>query len=422
MPKNVKDPADHVFVGRQPIYDARLRVIGYELLYRSDSGNRADARDNAATCQTIFNAFIEIGLNRLVGDKPAFINLTRELLSEMHGFSPPTGRVVLEVLEDVTVDESLVQAVRDLKGRGYRIALDDFVYQPKHKSLLRLADIVKIEVLGKPRSEIREEVMFLRRRVPKLLAEKVETHSDFQYCKNLGFDYFQGFFFCKPKVLKARAVPADKLALLQLLSKLRDPNVRLEELEQIIMRDVALSYKLLRCINSAFYGLPKKIDSLRQAILFLGMRSILGWVSLVALSGITGKPSELFVTAMVRAKMCELLARDTRKKQPEVYFTTGLLSVLDALMDMPMENLLESLPLSDEVNKVLLGRDEDSDLADLLRCVLAYERGDWDRVAESGIEGKTVQHAYVEAVDWAAQTSDALRSAGRRPRAKRQVA
>jgi c-di-GMP phosphodiesterase len=398
---------DDVFVGRQPIYDRQLDVYAYELLFRSSESNHARVTDgDRATSQVILNTFLELGLETIVGPKLAFINLTRGFI--LQDYSPvfPAGRVVLEVLEDIPVDAELVEAVSRLSSQGYLIALDDFIYHERLQPLVEVADIIKVDVLALDDVALREHAATLRQYKVKLLAEKVETQDRYKYCRNLGFDYFQGYFFCKPEVIRGQRVPGSRLVTLQLLAKLQEPDTTFGDLEQIISRDVSLSYKLLRVVNSAFYALPQKVDSLRQALLRLGTRQITTWVSLILLSGFDEKPHELMVTAMVRAKMCELLARALGRSSTEMFFTVGLFSALDALTDSPMEEVLKSVPLSDEITAALLSNA--GMLGEALRCVLAYERGDWDAVHCFGLDGTTITDAYLQAITWTTETSDTL--------------
>jgi EAL and modified HD-GYP domain-containing signal transduction protein len=398
---------DDVFVGRQPIYNRQLDVIAYELLFRSGESNQAGFLDgDQATSQLVLNTFMEIGLETIVGQKPAFINLTRDFI--LHDYSQvfPADRVVMEVLEDITIDDQLIEAVRGLSAQGYTIALDDFIYHESLHSLVEIADIIKVDILALDRAALQEHVTILGHYDVKLLAEKVETQDDFKYCSDLGFDFFQGYFFCKPEVIKGHRIPANRLVILQLLAKLQNPETEFGELEQIVSRDVSLSYKLLRIINSALYSLPRQVDSLRQALLMLGTRFITSWVSLIILSGIDDKPHELMITAMTRAKMCELLAMALGHRSQESFFIVGLFSALDALMDSPMEEVLESVSLSDEIRAALL--EYEGILGASLHCVLAYERGNWHEVHCPGLDHRAITDAYLGAIAWTTKTDTQL--------------
>ncbi len=396
-----------VFVGRQPIYNRKLDVVAYELLFRSSEANRAGVFDgDQATSQVLHNTFMEIGLDAIVGQKLAFINFTRDFILQDYTAVFPADRVVIEVLEDITVDAELIEGVRALSTQGYTIALDDFVYHDSLRPLVETADIIKVDVLALDRPALQHNVTQLHQYDAKLLAEKVETRDDFDYCCNLGFDYFQGYFLCQPDIVKGRRSPANRLTVVLLMAKLQEPKTEFEELEEIVRRDVSLSYKLLRVINSPLYGLSKQVDSIRQALLLLGKKFITTWVSLITLTGIGDKPHELMVTAMVRAKMCELLAEAMRQKGKEAYFTIGLFSVLDALLDSSMPEVLQSLPLADDISRALLY--QEGVLGHTLQCVLAYERGNWDEVRCQDLDQRAIKDAYLQAIAWATAVSEKL--------------
>lgn len=248
-----------VFIGRQPIFDRYLKVYAYELLFRrSDEDESHFVDGNQATSQVILNTFLDIGLDEIVGQKRAFINLTRDFLVEDNPLPFPKDRVVLEILEDVKVDSAVVAAVKRFKEQGHTIALDDFVFKKEWLPLVKVADIIKIDVLAYEREKIRVLVEKLRNYPCKLLAEKIETHEDYEYFQLIGFDLFQGFFLSRPVIVKGQRIPANKINTLQLMAKLNDPDVSVEELDTIISRDVSLSFKMLRYINSAFFALPRR--------------------------------------------------------------------------------------------------------------------------------------------------------------------
>ncbi len=331
-----------VFIGRQPIYDRHLKVFAYELLFRATEGQNAAAfRDgDGATSQVIVNAIVEIGLDQIVGDYPAFFNMTRNYLLADNPLPFSGKRLVLEVLEDIEVDEKLLTAVKNLSSKGYTIALDDFILRDATRSLVEVADIVKIDITMLDRAKIKEHVSELRKYPVKLLAEKVETQEEYAFCRTLDFDFYQGYFFCKPRIIKGQSVPSSKQAALRVLMKLNDANADVEDLECEITQDVSLSYRLLRTVNSAFFALPRKVDSIRQAVAYMGHQTTKNLAILLLLTGIEGKPSELIKTAMIRAKFCEKLAIAASMPNVEIFFTVGLFSTIDAIMDAPMEVLL----------------------------------------------------------------------------------
>ena len=401
-PQDTLPPTYDVFVGRQPIYTQEMDVFAYELLFRSGDVQHAHVTDgNQATARVLVNTFLELGLETLVGTRLAFINLTRDFLLQDWPLVLPADRVVLEVLEDVHVDANLLEALRSLSAQGYTIALDDFVYQEHLQPLVELADIIKIDVLAADRTTVEEQVALLRRYNVALLAEKVETQDDFTYCKDLGFQYFQGYFLCRPDVLKGQRSPTNRMIILDLLAKLQNPDISFHDLEALISRDVSLSYKVLRVANTAFYAQSRKVESIQQALRLVGFRFLSNMVSLFFLANIDDKPHELLITAMVRARMCEQLAQSLQQGNSATAFTVGLLSVLDAFMDRPMPELLAVLPLSDEIVQALLSHS--GALGAVLHCVLSYEQGDWETLYTLGYPCNLLVNAYLDALAWATQ-------------------
>jgi len=400
LPQPKLPPIYEVFVGRQPIYTQQLDVFAYELLFRTGDLQHAGVTDgNQATAHVLVNTFLELGLDTLVGSKRAFVNLTRDFLLQDYSLVFPADRVVLEVLEDVEVDDDVLAALRNLSAQGYSIALDDFFYQEHLRPLVELADIIKIDVLASGRTTVAEHVKLLRHYDVQLLAEKVETQEDFTYYKTLGFEYFQGYFFCRPDVVKGQRSPTNRLVILELLAKLQSPETTFHALEALISRDVSLSYKVLRAANAAIYTGARKVESIHQALQLVGLTAMTNIVSLFLLANIDDKPHELLITAMVRAKMCEQLAKRMQQSNSATFFTVGLLSVLDAFMDRPMPAILPTLPLADEIVAALLAHE--GRLGATLRCVLAYERGDWETVQNLGCPRDLLVKTYLEALMWA---------------------
>jgi len=399
----------NVFVGRQPIYNANLGVYGYELLFRSGQQNSAvmgNLSADGATSTTIINSFLEIGLEKLVGKRYAFINLTEKFLLDDNALPFTHEQVVLEVLEDVPVNEKLFKAVQRLKDQGFTIALDDYIYNPSHKPLVAMSDLIKIDIMQLSQKELIEHVKILKKYPAKLLAEKIETMEEFEFCLKLGFNYFQGYFLSKPRVIKSDSLPTNKLAVLNLLSVLQNPDSEMEELEEAISFDVSMSYKILKLINSAFFNLTRKIESIRQAIVIIGRNQLRSWASMMAMASLEDRPSEVIHIAMVRGKMCELLAEQANLDQVEAYFTVGLFSALDILMEREIPELIKPLPLSTEVVDALLhGKGV---LGEALNCVLAYEKSDFENVAFQQLESNDIFVANVEAVCWANMVVDTL--------------
>lgn len=395
----------NIAIGRQPIYDNKLQVIAYELLFRSNSKlNQAQFLDgDKATTEVILNAFTEIGLANLVSNTPAYINLTQSFISGEYPLPNISKNVVLEVLEDIPVTESLIDAILLLKEQGYTIALDDFVYRQDLDRLVNTADIIKLDLMAQSKDKIRTTVEKLQQRGKILLAEKVETHEEFEFCKKIGFDYYQGYFFCKPEIITGQSLPANKLKILQLLAKLHDTNTHVDELVSDISSDVALSFRLLRYINSVQFGMQNEIDSIKQAVLLLGWNNIRSIATLMVLSSIEDKPFELIKTGLVRAKMCELLSSDSHPGETETFYTVGLLSIIDALMDCTIEDAMKQLPLSKHITDALTYKT--GELGNLLQDVINYIRGDLGTFKYASIEQPKASEAYLQALQWADATA-----------------
>lgn len=397
-----------IYIGRQPIYDRELNVYAYELLFRATGDNSAKFTDgDQATSDVIVNTFLEIGLNNIVGDRLAFINLTRAFFVGEHTISLPMDRVVLELLEDIEADNEVIDSVKRLTEQGYSIALDDFIYRESLQPLVQLADIVKIDIMALNRDEVRKHVTALRQYPLRLVAEKVETQEDHEFCMELGFDYFQGYFLAQPKVIRGQRLPNNRLAILKLLSSLQNPDITPHQLDDLITKDVGFSYRILRHVNSAAFSLPRKIESIQQAVVILGLRTIKSWTTLLAMSQIDNKPTELVVTAMVRGKMAEEMARALSAEQPDSFFTVGLFSALDALMDNSMEEILTQLPLADHITQALLHKGGGLH-GDVLNCVLAYEHGEWENLGCKQLDTQQIRTCYLEALRWAGSACQQL--------------
>lgn len=384
-------------VSRQPIYGAGMEAIAYELLYEQDAHD--------ATIQVVADAALEIGLDRLAGGLPVHINYPRELLAAESPLSVHPERVVIEVAMDASNDAALIEGVRALRARGHRIALEDYsalLEEPTRAAdaaLLQSVDIVKINVSRHDRAQLERIARPLLERGASLFAEQVETVEQFEECARMGFQGFQGDFLHQPQTFKAQRVPSSRISTLRLISALQDPNFSLQEIETLVAQDISLSYRVLRCINSSFFNLPRKVESIRQAIVILGVDNLRQLATLVALQGFENRPASLFLTAMIRARMCEQLARLAGAKDAGPYFITGLFSLLEVLTGIPAPELFDQLPLSEPVERALIA--QEGDMGAALKCARAYERASWRRVAYGGLSPELIRAAYVDAVFWA---------------------
>ncbi len=394
-----------ILLARQAIYDRKLRIHAWELLFRAHNSEQADVRDgDHATSSVLVNAFGSLPVADILEGRPAFINFTRRLLDITPPINP--GQLVVEVLEDVEINADTVAAIARLKQQGYSIALDDYVYRENHDELIRHADIIKIDVLASPMDEVEKLIARVEPYRVLLLAEKVETQAMFDTCKQLGFNLFQGYFLSRPQLVKGRKLKSDQRAVLQLLALLRKPGVDFREIEKVIQTDSVLVLKILRLVNSALFHMPRRITSIRQALTVLGMDRVRSWVQLLALSGLENKPGALYLDAMVRARLGQRLAEIARGQQipGDQQFTIGLLSTLDALLGVALEEILDSASFSDDVRAAILQHSGDSGF--LLDTVIAFEHGqfgaiDWSRLTQLGISADSARDAYLDSLRWA---------------------
>lgn len=390
-----------LFLGRQPIFDRALTVQGYELLFRASDTDRAEFADgDSATADTIVNALLEFGLEHVIGDRRAYINVTRAFLTGANVLPALGTRLVLEVSEHHMADQEIVAALARRVTEGYTIALDGFVFDERKLPFLEQAQVVKTNVREFARDELLREVSRLRAHAggAKLVAANVETDEEFKYCRSLGFDLFQGYFLGRPGVISGRRLPADRIAILKLLVRLQDPDLQIQELEGIIEQDVALSYRVLTYVSSAYVGLGRVIESVRHAVRLIGIEQIRAWAAMFALCRLDDKPPELVRIALVRAKTCEFLGYALRRGNAEQLFTAGLFSTLDALLDRPLREILASLALEKGLAVSLL--EKTGPVGEVLACVLAWERGDWDEATAVGLDKGAIGNAHYEATLW----------------------
>ncbi len=389
------------FVGRQPIFNRKLRTHAYELLYRDSQGNNAESTcKDVASSQVLFNTLSEIGIERIVGKHLAFVNLTENLLLNENIVAVLPEQCVLEVLEWVRPTEEVVDKLRSLKAMGYTIALDDFVFRDELIPFVELADIIKLDVLSLGVEGVRKQMELLSAYPVKFLAEKVEKPEEFNVFQDLGFDYFQGFFFARPSTVSVKSIPPNKVAILELISKVTDPDVSMAELGEIISRDAALSVKTLKYVNSPAVGLKAEVSSVEQALALLGLDLIRHWVMVMTLSGIDlgEKSPELFVVMLSRAKFCELASKMAGKSDPGSYFTVGLLSAIDVLMDTSLEELIEPLPITAQMKDGLVRHT--GEMGDMLMTAIALEQSMPEEIS-SDLSMAQLHGCFNQAQEWA---------------------
>jgi len=397
-----------VFVARQPIFDRNRKVWAYELLFRSDANaTRCEGIEaSSATRQVISNGMLSIGWDKLLRGKHACINFGRDMLMQDIYSSLPSKQTVIELTEDIEPDAEVVEAVRAIRARGYRIALDDFQPSPRMAPFIELANMIKVEMCTpKPQQEVM--LREFHSRGIHMLSEKVETDADYRWALRAGYDYFQGHFFARPAVMQGTQIPAVKVHCLRLIQEAHRPELDFNRLSTLISQDVSFSYKLMRYANSARFGRQTKIHSIRRALVVLGEYGIRKWIAIAALHTIADdKPGELITQSLVRGRFCELLAVASGQSIEDQAFLVGLFSMLDALLDRPLGDVIQDLGLAPALDSVLRGKaPEDNVLNRIYTMVRQYELGDWDTVerlaGHLSIPSELVGAAYREALPWA---------------------
>jgi len=388
-----------IIIGRQQIFDQKLNIYAYELLFRGHDFD-LNHKDGAtkATNQVITDTILELGLNTIVGPHKAFVNFTTQNILDKTPLHLPKDRIVVEVLESVEIDSNIVANLKELSKLGYIIALDDFVFSDEWTPLVEFADIIKLDILEMGESRTRDMIKRLKPYKAELLAEKVETYAEYQYLLELGCAYFQGFFFNKPNIVSGKRVSVNQAAAIQLLNTVNNPDVEFEDLTRIISLDVGLSYKLLHYINSAFFALPNKVSSINHAISYLGLKEIKRWINILTLASLSDKPEAVIQNALIRGKMCEELANLSGNKSDN-FFLIGILSNLDSLLDMPLDEALSQLPLTDDIVSAILHKKGLG--GEALRCVISYEHWDISSIAFKDLDQSIIGDAYIHSIDWA---------------------
>lgn len=395
------------FVARQPILTKDEKVFGYELLFRDGVENFFCSSDPEAASRSTLDTSMLMGLDILCDGRRAFINCTREMLLKDYMTLVPSNQTVVEILETVPPDDLVMAACQRLKEAGYMIALDDFVIDDPRTPLTEVADIIKVDL---KRTTPAECAAMIKRYGPwrcRMLAEKVETREEFVAAAKAGFVYFQGYFFRRPEVLATHEVPANRINYVRMLQTVSKPELDPREIEDAIKSEASLCYRLLRYLNSGVFGFANEIHSVRHALSMLGEREVRRWVRLVVtLAAGQGKSSELVLSALVRARFCELLSPKIQHGESDL-FLLGLLSMMDAILEIPMPEVLDRVPIDQETKALLLGGT--GRLRPLYQLMLARESGDWQNTAELSkslhLSDGEVAEAYWSAMQWARQVS-----------------
>ena len=401
------------YLARQPILNRARELFAYELLFRDGLQNSCDGLDLELASTSLLDTSFLIGFEKITGGHLMFINCPRDfLLRDYISLFPPSS-VVVEILENIRPDQEVVDACRRLKEAGYMIALDDFVDSPGWAPLVALADILKVDFRATNRKEQRAIVSRYTDKNIRMLAEKVETQEEYAESMQMGYSLFQGYFFCRPEMMHLRALPSFRLAYLELLRAATAPEFDIRELASKIKHEPSLTFRLLRYLNSAAFGLRSEIHSVTHALSLLGERELRKWIAVVSVGVLAdGKPDELMTVPLVRGRFCELLAPLAGMAgHANDLFLMGLLSVMDAILDQPLDSILAELPVRREIKDALQTR---AGLYwQLLEIAIAHERADWEKVSAliSGMEMKEEQVStlYLSAVNWSMELRRAVR-------------
>lgn len=396
-----------VFVARQPIFDKNHRVVAYELLFRSSMNNSFSYSDgDRATIEVIKNSFINIGIDKIVGDKKAFINFTEKILkSDVVDILSPKV-IVIEVLENVEPTEEIFNVCKNLKSKGFILALDDFVFNSKYINLIKIADIIKVDFMITKGYERKRIIELVKNKNIKFLAEKVETMEEFKQAVDFGYSYFQGYYFSKPSIVSQKMIPENKMINLKVLRELNKEDFSMDNLVNLIKKDISLSYKFLKLINSANFGFKSRITSLNQAVALLGEEEVKRWLYFIVVNTIgDDKPEIITINTLTRARFVELIFEKIDLKDNAFNgYLIGMLSMIDVLLDRPMYEILNELLISSEIKEALLG-EKVNIYSKILNLVISYEKGQWSKVfsiaREIKVDEKYLPKAYIDAIQWA---------------------
>ena len=400
--QSIGDSESLRYVARQPILDERGAVHGYELLFR-DGPVVAFTGDGDRATRAVLDSTVIFGLGRLTGGLPAFVNCTREALLNRLVLVLPPQQTMLELLETLKPTRDLLDACLEYKARGYRIALDDFTWSPAWQAILDIADYVKVDIEQTPAADRNDLMRRLKGSPAKLVAERVETRDDLEMVRREGFTLFQGYYFCRPVLMENRGIPANQLVHLEMLSALHREPLDTRHISNLVKRDASLTYRLLRMVNSPMYGISKTVTSIHAALIHIG-DEMFRRVAMLAIASELKRdsPSELMRMAFLRARFCELAAAVTRQDPTEQYLL-GLLSLLPAMLGVPMENISGAMPLRPAVHEALLGQPNSE--RTILSWLESYELGEWEHcdtiLQSSGLAGSQLPVIYARAVEWA---------------------
>lgn len=387
-----------IFVARQPIFTLKKKIFGYEMLFRDGFENAfPDIDGDTATSNVLSNMFFSFNLKELLDGKPGLINFTKDLILQKIPLLFPQQTIIIEVLEDIDPDAAIILALKDFKDKKYNIALDDFIYHEKFKPMMELCRIIKFDLIATPLDTLDKIVKDIQENYEiTLLAEKVETYDEFEKAKNMGFSLFQGYFFSKPEIISNKDISPNHILKLDLINEIAKTTLNYAKIESLIKKDISISYKLLKFMNSVYFNRKVPMNTIKDAINYLGEDELKKFLSVVILSNLGDqKPNELIRNSLIRARMCELCSSvfnsDYTKDE---LFILGLFSFMDAILDKEMSDVLNHIFLSDKIKNALLGKDKDFNK--ILNIVVSFERGRWDSIFLNIIEGTPVERKIPE--------------------------
>nr|NJM03291.1 HDOD domain-containing protein [Desulfobacula sp.] len=397
-----------LFLARQPVFTSEKKLFGYELLFRLGLENYfpKSIDGNTATSNLLSNIFFPFDLKAILCGKPGLINFTENLILQRMPLLLPKEHFIIEVLEDIEPDEDLISSLSFLNEKGFTIALDDFVYHKKLRPMIELSHIIKFDIQANPLNSIDEILQKMQSDYKILfLAEKVETYAEFEQAKEMGFNLFQGYFFSKPEVLSAKGISTGQATKLGLINEVTKKELNLKRIEDLIKKDVSISFKLLRFINSAYFNRRNPINTIKDAIIYIGTEELKRFINIVAISDLGAqKPNELIRISIVRAGMCERCGGVLKTNfSTDELFTLGLFSFIDAMLDCKMENILSHIAFSEKMKSALLGNDKEFKM--ILNIVEGFEKGDWKNKIFNFLSGKSIERKlplfYMDAIKMA---------------------
>jgi len=395
-----------VLMARQPIFDSSQKVVAYELLYRNDQDTeQAVFRDSSATIEVLLNAYTCISDAGAVKRVPAFINISEEMLMNDNFPDLPRKQVVIEIPETIQPTTAVAKAVLSLARDGYRLVLDNFTYDPRYDAFLKMVHMVKIDVSGMDDATLHQTINQLRAFKVAPVAVKIESHEKLVTCANLGFKLFQGHFLSRPKLVKGKKLETNAATLMQLIQAVNQPDVTPEALEALIIQDPVLTFKMLRIVNSAAYSLVRKVESITDAVVLLGMEQIRRWATLITMTEHKDKPEELSRALLIRGRMCEEIATKQGLASPGSYFMAGMMSGLHAVLDIEQSAMLQEVPIADDIRDAIV--DFQGPIGEVLKNTINYENGDWDKLP-GNFDGQLYESCYTSGLNWAQESMQAM--------------